>query len=70
MNSSPLDLMSYCSWVKKNSNYRESIRDSFYGSILYYREYFAFTYTSGDALNHIILLVCYNAQPNMDMHCS
>ena len=63
-------LMGYCSWAKKNSSYRESIGNSFYGVILYYREYFAFTYTSRDALNHIILLVRYNAQPNMDMHCS
>ena len=50
MNSSPSDLMSYCSWAKKNSSYRESIGDSFYGVILYYREYFAFKYTIGDAL--------------------
>ena len=50
MNSSPSDLMSYCSWAKKNSSYRESIGDSFYGVIFYYREYFTFTYTIGDAL--------------------
>ena len=51
MNSSPSNLMSYYSWAKKkNSSYRESIGNSFYGVILYYREYFAFTYTIGDAL--------------------
>ena len=50
MNSSPSDLTSYCLWAKKNSSYRESIGHSFYGAILYYREYFVFTYTIRDAL--------------------
>ena len=45
---------SYCSWAKKTSSYKESIRDSFYGVILYYREYFAFAYTIGDALMNFI----------------
>ena len=50
MNSSPLDLINYCSWAKKNSGYRESIGDYFYGVILYYRDFYAFSYTIGDAL--------------------
>ena len=48
--SSPLDLMSYCSWAKKNLGFRESIGDLFFGLILYYREYFAFSYIVGDVL--------------------
>ena len=50
MNSNSSDLMSYCSWAKKNSRDRESIEDPFFGLNLYYREYFAFSYTIGDAL--------------------
>ena len=50
MNSSPSNLMSYYSWAKKNSRDRESIGDHFLVS-LYYREYFAFNYTIGDALS-------------------
>ena len=45
--------MSYYSWAKKNSNYRESIGDYFYGVILYYKKYFTFIYTVGDALKTI-----------------
>ena len=56
MNSSPSDLMSYCSWAKKNSGYRESIRDYFYGDTLYYRDFYAFSHTIGDALKEKILL--------------
>ena len=49
MNSSLSDLMSYyCSWAKKNSGFKESIGDHFFGLILYYREYFAFSYTIGN----------------------
>ena len=51
MYSSSSDLMSYCSWAKKNSRFRESIENHFFGLILYYRDYFAFSYTIGDALN-------------------
>ena len=50
MNSSPSDLMSYCSWAKKIPGYREPIGECFYGLILYYREFYVFTYTVGDAL--------------------
>jgi len=50
MNSSPSNLMSYCLWAKKNSGYRESIRNYFYGVTLYYRDFYAFSYTIGDAL--------------------
>ena len=50
MNSSPSDLMSYCSWAKKNSGYRESIENYFYRAILYYRDFYAFSYTIRDAL--------------------
>ena len=53
MNSSPSDLMNYCSWAKKNSSYRESIENSFYDVILYYRKYFIFIYIIGDALRTI-----------------
>ena len=42
MYSSPLDLMSYCTWAKKILGFRESIGDPFFGLILYYREYFCF----------------------------
>ena len=42
--------MSYCSWAKKNSGYRESIGDYFYGATLYYRDFYALSYTIGDAL--------------------
>ena len=45
--------MSYYSWAKKNSNYRESIGDYFYDVILYYKKYFTFIYTIGDALKTI-----------------
>ena len=44
--------MGYCSWAKKISNYKESIGDSFYDVILYYREYFTFIYSIGDALKN------------------
>ena len=50
MYSSPLDLMSYCTWAKKILGFRESIGDPFFGLILYYREYFAFSYIVGDVL--------------------
>ena len=50
MNSSPSDLMSYCSWAKKYSEYRKSIGDYFYGDTLYYRNFYAFSHTIGDAL--------------------
>ena len=50
MNSSPSDLMSYCSWAKKNSGYRQSIGDYFYGASLYYRNFYVFSYTVRDAL--------------------
>ena len=53
MNSSPSDLMSYCSWAKKNSEYRESIKDYFYGIILYYINFYVFSYTIGDAFKSI-----------------
>ena len=49
MNSNPSDFMSYCSWAKNISGYREPIGDCFYGPILYYREFYAFAYTVGDA---------------------
>ena len=52
MNSSPLDLMSYCSSAKKNSKYRESIRDYFLVSFFSYRDFYAFSYTIEDALNY------------------
>ena len=52
MNSCPSDLMSYyCSWAKKKFGYRESIGNYFYGVILYYRNFYAFSYTIGDALS-------------------
>ena len=51
MNGSPSDLMSYCSWAKKSSGYRESIEDYFYGATLYYRDFYAFSYTIRDALS-------------------
>ena len=38
---------------KKNFGYREFIGVAFFGLILYYREYFAFAYTNGDALKII-----------------
>ena len=53
MNNSLSNLMSYYSWAKKNSNYRESIGDYFYDVILYYKKYFTFIYTIGDALKTI-----------------
>ena len=43
VNSSPSDLMSYCSWAKKISRYRESIGELFLGFTLYYRENIGFT---------------------------
>ena len=53
MNSSSSDLMSYCSWAKKISRDRESIGDPCFGLTLYYREYFVFSYTIGDALRTV-----------------
>ena len=53
MYSSPLDLMSYYSSVKKNLRFKESIGDYFFGLILYYRDYFTFSYTIGDALRNL-----------------
>ena len=50
MNSSSSNQMSYCSLAKKNSRYREAVGAPFFGLTLYYREYFAFSYTIGDAL--------------------
>ena len=52
MNSNPSDLISYYSKVKKNSKYRESIEDYFYGVIFYYRDFYTFNYTIGDASSH------------------
>ena len=61
MNSSLSDLISYCSWAKKNSRYRVSIGDPFFGLTLYYREYFAFSYAIRDALiNFKILIFTYS----------
>ena len=42
--------MFYCSLAKKNSLYRESIEDYFYSVILYYINFYAFSYTIRDAL--------------------
>ena len=53
MNSSSSDLMSYCSLAKKILRYREVIGAPFFGLTLYYREYFAFNYTIGDALSSL-----------------
>ena len=47
MNSSS----SNCSLAKKKWRYREAVGAPFFGLTLYYREYFAFSYTIGDALN-------------------
>ena len=41
MNSSSLDLMSYCSLAKKNLMYREALGAPFFVLTLYYRECFA-----------------------------
>ena len=57
MSSSPSDLMSYCSWAKKNYGYRESIGDYFYGATLYYRYFYAFSYTIGVGLIVLQLFV-------------
>ena len=35
---------------KKNSGYRQSIGDYFYGATLYYRNFYIFSYTIRDAL--------------------
>ena len=51
MNNSLSDLMSYYSWAKKNSRYRESIGDLFCGFTLYSREDFVFSSPVGDALS-------------------
>ena len=41
MNSSSLDLMSYCLLAKKNLMYREALGTPFFVLTLYYRECFA-----------------------------
>ena len=35
---------------QKKSEYKEPIGECFYGPILYYREFYTFAYTVGDAL--------------------
>ena len=49
MNSSPSDLMSYCSCAKKNFKYKESVGDLFCMFTLYNREDFVFREPIGDA---------------------
>ena len=50
MNSSSLDLMSYCSRAQKKFKYRESVEESFCRFTLYNRERFVFREPIGDAL--------------------
>ena len=56
MNNNPSDLMSYCSWVKKNLRYRESVGESFCGFTFYNREHFAFREPIGDTLTTFLPL--------------
>ena len=51
MNSSLSNLMSDCSWAKKNQDI-ESTLETFFGLTLYSREYFTFSYTIRDALSN------------------
>ena len=60
MNNNSSDLMSYCSWSKKNFRYKESIGESFCGFTLYNREHFVFKEPIGDVLSQYYKLKFWN----------
>ena len=50
MNNSPSNLMKLLFMSQKIFKYKESIEDYFYDIILYYRDFYAFNDSIGDAL--------------------
>ena len=79
MNSNPSNLISYCSWAKKNSKYKKFIGDLFCKFTLYNRENFVFNSPLRDALKstssrktnwHIDILSFYSLTKGLGFHSS